>query len=67
HTDVLAIVEDDGSGFDLEPLVGDSSRIGIAGMRERATVAGGELMVESRLGGGTTVRVTLPISARRFG
>jgi signal transduction histidine kinase len=59
---VIAIVEDDGSGFDLDALVsGEGSRIGIAGMRERASIVGGELTIESGPGGGTTVRVKLPV------
>jgi two-component system, NarL family, sensor histidine kinase UhpB len=37
------------------------ARIGIAGMRERAVIVGGELTIESSPGHGTTVRVTLPL------
>jgi two-component system CheB/CheR fusion protein len=63
-SNVLAIVEDDGSGFELDSLVADQGpRLGIAGMRERAAIAGGELTLESSIGGGTTVRVSLPITA----
>jgi two-component system CheB/CheR fusion protein len=61
---VTAIVEDDGSGFELDSVVtGEGSRLGIAGMRERASIVGGELTLESSVDGGTTVRVRLPISA----
>jgi two-component system CheB/CheR fusion protein len=60
---VLCIVEDDGAGFDLEALARntDARRIGIAGMRERAELVGGELTIESAVGEGTTLRVKLPI------
>lgn len=59
---VVAIVEDDGSGFDPEAAQHrDPSRIGIASMRERAAIAGGSLTIESSAGGGTTVRVVLPL------
>jgi len=59
---VLAIVEDDGMGFDSDALpVGTSARLGIAGMRERAIIAGGTLTVESSSGGGTTVRLQVPL------
>ena len=59
---VVLIVEDDGRGFDPETLSseGDAARIGIAGMRERATIVGGQLTIDAPLGHGTTVRVIVP-------
>ncbi|HVY79010.1 MAG TPA: sensor histidine kinase [Solirubrobacterales bacterium] len=48
---------DDGRGFAFE----ESERgLGIAGMRERALLVGGELSIESRPGRGTTVHLTVP-------
>lgn len=47
-------ISDDGEGFDLDT---DNEGLGIAGMRERAMLCGGDLLVESRHGAGT--RVTL--------
>ena len=62
HSDhVLAIVEDDGTGFDALLPPSDPSRIGIAGMRERAAIVGGTLTIESKPGAGTTVRAQVPI------
>ena len=62
---VLTIVEDDGSGFDPDDAQGrDPTHIGIAGMRERAAIAGGTLTIESSGGGGTTVRIALPLLPR---
>jgi two-component system CheB/CheR fusion protein len=63
---VVAIVEDDGAGFDPETLHNnaDNRAIGIAGMRERADIVGGSLTIESSVGQGTTVRVKLPTSDR---
>jgi two-component system CheB/CheR fusion protein len=59
---VLAIVEDDGAGFDPELANNQSPpRLGIAGMRERAAIVGGNLTVESSAGGGTTVRLQLKL------
>jgi two-component system sensor histidine kinase UhpB len=47
---------DDGRGFAFD----ESERgLGIAGMRERALLAGGELSIESRPGRGTTVHLTV--------
>jgi two-component system, NarL family, sensor histidine kinase UhpB len=55
--DVELDVADDGRGFAFE----ESERgLGIAGMRERALLVGGELRIESRPGRGTTVRLTVP-------
>jgi signal transduction histidine kinase len=58
---VLAIVEDDGVGFDLEQASATTTHIGLASMRERAAIAGGELTIESQPGTGTTVRAKLPL------
>jgi two-component system sensor histidine kinase UhpB len=49
-------VADDGRGFAFEE---SESGLGIAGMRERALLLGGELTIESRPGRGTTVRLTV--------
>ncbi len=48
---------DDGSGFAFDESEGG---LGIAGMRERALLVGGELGIESRPGRGTTVHLAVP-------
>jgi two-component system sensor histidine kinase UhpB len=50
-------VADDGRGFAFDEA---ERGLGIAGMRERALLVGGELTIESRPERGTTVRLTLP-------
>jgi two-component system, NarL family, sensor histidine kinase UhpB len=50
-------VADDGRGFAFDESEGG---LGIAGMRERALLIGGELTIESRPGRGTTVRLAVP-------
>jgi two-component system, NarL family, sensor histidine kinase UhpB len=50
-------VADDGRGFAFDESEGG---LGIAGMRERALLIGGELTIESRPGRGTTVHLTVP-------
>jgi signal transduction histidine kinase len=50
-------ISDDGRGFDVEA---PSSGYGLVGMRERATLLGGQLEVASAAGEGTTVRAILP-------
>ncbi|MFQ5872946.1 MAG: sensor histidine kinase, partial [Dehalococcoidia bacterium] len=63
---VSLTVRDDGVGFNLDDLsaaVPRDSGVGLAGMRERASLAGGRLTIDSVLGTGTTVRVEVPIPA----
>jgi signal transduction histidine kinase len=57
---VVAVVEDDGAGFDPSNTRVDA--IGLAGMRERVSLAGGRLQVESSPGAGTTVVAEVPSS-----
>jgi len=51
-------VDDDGSGFDLSCVAPDMHR-GLAIMRERADMMGGELEITSRLGYGTAIRLVV--------
>jgi signal transduction histidine kinase len=53
-------VSDDGRGFDPEER---TAGFGLAGMRERVYLAGGELEI-TPVEAGTTVRCTLPVPAR---
>jgi PAS domain S-box-containing protein len=59
------IVEDDGGGFEMDRAVPHRKhrdhRLGLIGMRERVALAGGTLLIESRVGGGTSIFVRLPI------
>ena len=62
---VRAVVQDDGTGFDVPVAFTPSERqrtLGLVGMQERAALLGGTVTITSRLGGGTTVDVTLPIT-----
>jgi signal transduction histidine kinase len=62
---VHVIVEDDGRGFDLEGVLGsgDADRtLGLHGMRERASLLGGSLTVESAPGRGSTVFAEIPLA-----
>lgn len=57
---VLAIVEDDGQGFDVSRPAGQR-HLGLVGMRERAELLGGKLTIESQPGAGTSVHVQIPL------
>jgi signal transduction histidine kinase len=62
---VVAEVTDDGRGFDprtgAEPGGSGSSGLGMTVMRERADRWGGAVLVRQPDGGGTSVRLTLPL------
>jgi signal transduction histidine kinase len=56
-------VADDGVGFDLHtalPAAVMRRHFGLATMRERVRLAGGEVVVDSAAGRGTTLTLTLP-------
>jgi two-component system CheB/CheR fusion protein len=61
--EVLAIVEDDGRGFDVNAVekTRHGQRLGLLGMNERAALNGGELRIESQPGKGTTVIMRFPL------
>jgi signal transduction histidine kinase len=54
----LAVVEDDGGGFDPANVREDA--LGLAGMRERLALVGGRLRIESSSGSGTTLVAEVP-------
>ncbi|HEX7318043.1 MAG TPA: PAS domain S-box protein [Pyrinomonadaceae bacterium] len=63
---VLAVIEDNGGGFDVEaalPPASKGRRLGLLGMRERAALLGGTINVESAPGAGTTLFVRIPFDA----
>ena len=63
---VVVIVEDDGRGFDptrIEAENVDGAGLGLFGMRERATLCGGILTIESSEGHGTAVFVEVPLDS----
>lgn len=55
---VVVVVEDDGGGFDINET---TAGLGLIGMRERLTLLGGRLRVETNPGGGTTVAAEVPL------
>lgn len=60
---ILGRVEDDGTGFDPQKLVGKKENergLGLFGMQERATLVGGSIQIDSTPGVGTVMNVTVP-------
>lgn len=67
---VSAIVEDNGCGFDVDALQATPSaerRMGLLGMRERATLVGGTLHIESAPTVGTSVYLRIPFVSDEHG
>ena len=56
---VVAMIEDDGDGFDPARISAD--RFGLLGMRERVQLLDGSLVVEAAPGSGTTLIIELPL------
>jgi len=57
------IISDNGEGFNIPDRTSDlalSGKLGIIGMRERARLIGGTLIVQSEKGTGTTVTLRIP-------
>jgi signal transduction histidine kinase len=54
-------VRDDGAGFDPDA---ETDGFGLLGMRERVGLLGGRLSLDSTLGRGTTITVSIPVQQR---
>jgi signal transduction histidine kinase len=56
---IIMVIEDDGVGLELEE-VARNDRLGMVGMGERTEMLGGNLLVESAPGAGTTIVAEIP-------
>ncbi len=68
--DLIAVVEDNGLGFDAEAVLAapiKERRLGLLGMRERVALVGGTLDFESAPGVGTSVFVRIPGEDKNHG
>ncbi|HEX7117934.1 MAG TPA: ATP-binding protein [Longimicrobiales bacterium] len=59
---VVVVVEDDGRGFPVDEVMEAGRGLGLFGMRERAGYVGGQVEIDSKVGEGTRVRITVPTS-----
>ncbi|WP_203247513.1 sensor histidine kinase [Sporosarcina beigongshangi] len=55
-------VVDEGQGFDLNANDPRGTGLGLYGMRERAALVGGDIIILSELGKGTIVRLEIPLT-----
>jgi signal transduction histidine kinase len=61
---LLVMVEDNGEGFNLEETLKSpisDRKLGLFGMEERAKLLGGNLIIDSLVGEGTTIYLKVPI------
>ena len=58
---IILRVRDDGKGMED---ISDTSSLGLLGMKERARLMGGDLVIESALKKGTTVNLRAPIQGQ---
>ena len=59
--DMLLEIADSGVGFD--PVAADQSGLGLVSMRERVGVLKGQLVIQAVPGGGTRIRVRVPLAS----
>jgi len=61
---LLAEVEDNGRGFSCDPqgMPARNTGLGLLGIRERAAIAGGTLVVDSAPGRGTRITLRIPLT-----
>ncbi|MEN8780533.1 MAG: PAS domain S-box protein [Desulfobacterales bacterium] len=58
---IIFLAEDDGIGFDAEIIGQDKRSLGLLGMRERASLLNGIFLLRSSPGGGTRIRIEIPL------
>jgi PAS domain S-box-containing protein len=57
---IRMVITDDGQGFSIKNKGKLAAGLGLTGMKERASLLGGTLDIESSRSGGTTIRVRVP-------
>ena len=64
--DLEMTVTDDGKGFNLDAVSGDTSGVGVISMEDRARAIGGSLYIVSGAERGTTIRICAPLKPARL-
>jgi two-component system sensor histidine kinase DegS len=57
---VTVLAEDDGVGFNTSQKDKQREHWGVLGMKERTSLLGGDFQIQSQVGRGTLVSVTIP-------
>jgi signal transduction histidine kinase len=66
---VVLTLTDDGKGFEPIEIITSNSEgggLGLAGMKERAAIVGGQVTINSILGEGTNITVVIPLSTHNL-
>ena len=58
---LIVEIADRGRGFDVDSVVASGSSIGLTGLTERVTLAGGTVEIFSRVGQGTRIQAEFPL------
>jgi two-component system, NarL family, sensor histidine kinase NreB len=58
---IVAMVKDNGTGFDFREGGTRGTHLGLVGMNERAALIGGSVLISSAPGAGTVVTLTVPL------
>ncbi|MCW5958548.1 MAG: hypothetical protein KIS76_00180 [Pyrinomonadaceae bacterium] len=58
---ISIIIKDNGKGFDTAKIKPDKGGLGLVGLRERTQLLGGEILIDSKFGKGTTIEVFIPL------
>jgi PAS domain S-box-containing protein len=61
--EIYLTVRDSGIGFDMENAL-ETFELGLAIMKERLKIVGGDLAIESRRGSGTTIHARVPLNVK---
>ncbi len=59
---VLISIKDDGRGFDVSNVKPSGTGLGIVGLKERTAIIGGTISINSSVGNGTEIRISLPVN-----
>ena len=59
------VIQDDGRGFDPDAVAHGGNHFGLLGMSERVKLLGGRMRIESTLGSGTRIEISLPLPEKR--
>jgi len=60
---MIAMIKDEGKGFDVAQVSSRNSKtgLGLLGIKERVSLMGGRVKINSRVGSGTSIRIEIPV------
>lgn len=62
---IILMIKDEGKGFDVERALALNESSGILGMKERAELLGGTLLLETKPGQGAQISASLPLKGHK--